>query len=81
MCTKFIAYGIQTMGPILANLFNEAVCYEFPKSQTLNTITPIHKARDPMDLKNYKTIMIGHVMSKIYASVLDGEVSARAEIH
>ena len=33
-----------------------------------------------MDPGNYMTIMIGHVMSKIYASVLDGEVSARAEV-
>ena len=33
-----------------------------------------------MDPGNYRTIMIRHVMSKIYASVLDGEVNARAEV-
>ena len=32
-----------------------------------------------MDPRNYMTIMIKHVMSKIYASVLDGEVNAAAE--
>ena len=32
-----------------------------------------------MDPGNYRIIMIGHVMSKIYTSVLDGEVSATAE--
>ena len=53
----------------MAKLFNEVVCYGFPKAWTLNTIAPIHKARDPMDPGNYMTIMIGHVMYKIYASV------------
>ena len=32
-----------------------------------------------MDLGNYRTIMIGHVMSNIYASILDGEASIGAE--
>ena len=32
-----------------------------------------------MDVGNYRTIMIVYVMSKIYALVLDGEVSASAE--
>ena len=32
-----------------------------------------------MDPRNYKTIMIGHVMSMIYASILDVEVSACVE--
>lgn len=80
LCTKFVAYVIKTLAPILATLFNEAVCHGFPRAWTLNTITPIHKAGDPMNPGNYMTIMIGHVMSKIYASVLDGEVSTRAEV-
>ena len=29
-----------------------------------------------MDPMKYKTIMIGHVMSKIYAAILDGKVNA-----
>ena len=33
-----------------------------------------------MDSGNYRTIMIGDVMSKIYAAVLDGEVNASIEI-
>ena len=66
--------------PIMAKLFNEVGCYRFPKARTLNTIAPIHKAGDPMDLGNYRSIMIGHVKSKIYASVLDGEVSANTEV-
>ena len=33
-----------------------------------------------MDPGNYRTIIIGHVMSKIYASAIDGEVSATVEV-
>lgn len=54
-------------------LHNEAICKGSPRTWTLNTITPIHKARDPMEPRNYMTIMIRHIMSKIYASLLDGE--------
>ena len=46
----------------------------------MNTIKSIHKVGDPMDPESYRTIMIGHVMAKFYASVLDGEVSASAEV-
>ena len=80
LCTEFIAYSIKTLAPILAKLFNEVVYCKFSNTWTLNTIMPIHIARDPMDPRNYMTITIGHFMSKIYAVVLDGKVSASAEM-
>ena len=67
------------MALILARLFNEAVCKGFCQTWTLNTIIPIHEVADPMDPSNYKTIMIGHVRSTFYDSVLDGEVSGFVE--
>ena len=77
---SLLLMGIKTLAPILATLSNEFVYYGFPKTWILNTITPIHKEGDPMDPGNYRTIMIGHVMSKIYALMLHGEVSAIAKV-
>lgn len=33
-----------------------------------------------MSPSNYKTIVVGHVMSKIYASVCDGHANGFAEV-
>lgn len=40
-----------------------------PPTWTMNTISPIHKAGDTMDPGNYRTIMIGHILAKLYGSV------------
>lgn len=48
----------------------------------LGLLTPTHpftKHEIPWNPENYRTIMIGHVMSKIYAFALEGEVSTGAE--
>lgn len=44
--------------------------------QAVLTLTSIHKAREPMSLINYRAIMNGHLMAKIYVSMLDAEVAA-----
>lgn len=58
---------------------NRALVEGFPPTWTMNTISPIHKARDAMDLGNYRTIMIGHILAKLYGLVLEAELSALAE--
>ena len=45
----------------------------------MHTIVPIHKARDVLDLGNYRTIMIGHILAKLYGVVLEEELSTYAE--
>ena len=47
------------------------------------SLTPSHPStkQDPMERGNYKIVMIGHIMSKIYASVLDGKVNGSAKAH
>ena len=54
---EFNAYGIETLVPILAKLFNEAICQGFPKAWTLKTIVPIHNAvneRAWMEIKKWE---------------------------
>jgi len=57
-------------------MFNRALCEGFPPTWSTNIINPILKSGDPMDTNNYKTIMIGHLLAKLYGSVLEMELSA-----
>eukprot|EP00250_Pteridium_aquilinum_P021770 c25217_g4_i1 orf=6-257(-) len=58
------------LAELLAVVFNRAMCEGLPDSWSLSTIVPIFKARDPMELGNYRTIMIGHTLARLYASIL-----------
>ncbi|MCO5563411.1 hypothetical protein L7F22_017053 [Adiantum nelumboides] len=50
----------------------------FPESWSTNTSANF-KAGDPMTPGNYRTIMISHTLAKLYASVLEHELSHWAE--
>ncbi|MCO5606122.1 hypothetical protein L7F22_060309 [Adiantum nelumboides] len=45
----------------------------------MHTIVPIHKSGDPLNPSNYRTIMIGHTLAKLYGAVLEAELSSYAE--
>ncbi|MCO5570021.1 hypothetical protein L7F22_023735 [Adiantum nelumboides] len=72
-------YACRELAPLLAHMFNRSVCEGFPASRTANTIVPLFKSGDPMVQGNYKTIMIGHYLAKIYGSILERELSVWAE--
>ncbi|RUU23914.1 reverse transcriptase domain-containing protein, partial [Mesorhizobium sp. M6A.T.Ce.TU.016.01.1.1] len=55
----------------IAKLFNEVVCSRFPRTWPQHVIHPIHKIGDTVDPNNYKTIMIGHTLAKLYATTID----------
>ncbi|MCO5554543.1 hypothetical protein L7F22_008073 [Adiantum nelumboides] len=76
---KYFIYAAHTLAPLIAHLFNTALAEGFPESWTMHTIVPLHKAGDRMDPANYRTIMIGHMMAKIYGAVLESELSRYAE--
>ena len=46
---------------------------------TEHTIVPILKSGDPMMLSNYRTIINGHYLAKLYGSILELELSIWAE--
>jgi hypothetical protein len=72
--------SLQTMDNHLANLFNHVVCTAFPQSWSHHTIHPIHKSSSNVDPNNYKTIMVGHMFSKLYATVLYLKLSKELEM-
>ncbi|MCO5609097.1 hypothetical protein L7F22_063319 [Adiantum nelumboides] len=76
---EYFIHAAHTLAPLIAHLFNRALAEGFPESWTMHTIVPLHKAGDRMDPANYRTIMIGHMMAKIYGAVLESELSRYAE--
>lgn len=58
------------LGPYLSILFNRVICFGFLKSWSRHVIHPIHKSSLTSDPINYRTIMIGHTFSKLYATTL-----------
>ena len=60
-------------------IFNRPICEGFPTSWTKHTIVPNLKIGDPMMLRKYSTIMIGHYLAKLYRSLLESELCICAE--
>ncbi|KAH7440397.1 hypothetical protein KP509_04G105200 [Ceratopteris richardii] len=64
---------------VLVVLFNRAMCEGLPETWRLSTIVPIFKAGDPMEPGNYRTIMVGHTLARLYVSILEQHLSNWAE--
>ena len=77
--SEHLIYAATTIAPLIAHVFNRAIGEGFPEEWTRHTIVPIHKSGDTLDPGNYRTIMIGHVMAKLYGAVLEAELSSFAE--
>lgn len=72
-------YAVNTLAPFLSHLFKRALSEGFPVEWTMNTIVPIHKIGDTLDLVNYRIIMIGHILAKLCGSILEAELSSHAD--
>jgi len=59
------------LAELLAMMFNRAMCEGLPDTWSSSTIVPIFKSRDPTEIGNYRTIMIGHALARLYASILE----------
>jgi len=72
-------------GPILIHhlhkLFNLAVKQNFPKPWNQSLIVPIFKCGDKSNPSNYRTIMISPILSKLYGSILEKNISIWLENH
>ncbi|MCO5613035.1 hypothetical protein L7F22_067309 [Adiantum nelumboides] len=60
-------------------LFNKALAEGLPAEWTMHIIVSIYKFGDPLELGNYKTIMIRDTLAKLYGAVLEAELSSYAE--
>ena len=77
--SEHLIYAADTLAPLIARLFNRAMVEGFPQEWTRHIIVPIHKSGDALDPGNYRTIMIGHTMAKLYGAILEVELSSSAE--
>lgn len=76
---EHFSYALATFYVLIAHMFNRAICPRFPHSWTMYTIAPILTAGDPIDLSNYRTIMVGHILSNIYGSMIERELNILAK--
>lgn len=73
---EHLSFASDTLAPLIAHIFNRALSEGFPHSWAMNTFTPIHEAGDQSDPGNYRIIMIGHLLAKLYGAVLEMELSS-----
>ena len=74
-------HGFRSLDSHIADLFNHVVCSGFPHSGTRHIIHPIHKLGNSSDPNNYRTIMVGHTFSKLYATTLHQRLIDDLESH
>ena len=71
LVAEHLIHARDLLAAILARLFNRVMCGGLPESWSLSTIVLIFKARDPIEPRNYRTIMVGHTLTRLYASILE----------
>ncbi|MCO5577030.1 hypothetical protein L7F22_030852 [Adiantum nelumboides] len=79
LVAEHFIHARDTLVEVLAVLFNRAMCEGLPETWRLSTIVPSFKAGDPIVPKNYHTIMVGHTLARLYASILEQQLSSWAE--
>jgi len=75
----FFKHGLHALDYHLATLCNHVVCTGFPQAWSHHTIYLIHKWGPGADPNNYRTIMMSHIFSSIYATVLHMKLSRELE--
>jgi hypothetical protein len=76
---EFFKHGLRALVSHLVDLFNHVVRTGFPSAWSHHIIHPIHKSGPSSDPNNYRTIMVGHTFSKLYATVLHMKLSSELE--
>ena len=80
LVAEHLIHARDLLSEVLARLFNRVMCEGLPESWRLSTIVPIFKkAGDPAEPGNYRTIMVGHTLTWLYASILEQWLSSWAE--
>jgi hypothetical protein len=73
---EYFKHSPHTLVSYLADLFNHVVREGFPPAWSHHIIHPIHKSGSSSNPNNYRTIMVGHTFSKLYATVLHRKLSS-----
>lgn len=72
---EFFEHVLHALDNHLAYLFNHVVRIGFSQAWSHHTIHSIHKSGPSVDPNNYRTIMVVHTFSKLYALVLHIKLS------
>ena len=67
--------GRSILIPHLQKLLNLAIKLGFPKTLMQSLIVPIFENGDKNTLSNYMTIMISHILAKLYGHILETKIS------
>ena len=76
---EFFKHGFRVLVSYLVDLFKHVVREGFPPTWAHHIIHPIHKSGSSSNPNNYRTIMVGHTFSKLYATVLHRKLSSDIE--
>ena len=79
LVSEHLIHARDLLSEVLARLFNRVMCEGLPRSWSLSTIVPLFRARNPMVPGNYRTIMVGHTLARLYASILEQQLNKWAE--
>ena len=71
LVAEHFVHAKDTIAGLITVMFNRAMSEGFPDTWSTFTIVPIFKTGDPMIPENYHTIMVGHTLAKLYASILE----------
>ena len=61
------------------DMFNYALQHGMPYEWTTNQIKPLHKDGDVNNVNNYRTIMVGSLMAKLFGCIMESKLSVWAE--
>ena len=62
----------------ISDMFNDALQHGMPYDWTTNWIKPLHKGGDVNNV-NYRTIMVGSLMAKLFGCIMESKISVWAE--
>ena len=79
LVAEHLIHARDLLSEVLAWLFNRVMCEGLPRSWSSSTIVPLFKAGDPTVPRNYRTIMVGHTLARLFASILEQQLSKWAE--
>jgi len=68
---NFRKHGIDSRAFHIVDLFDDAICSNFPPLWSQHIIHPIFKSENNFDPDNYKTVVNGDTFAKLYATLLN----------
>ena len=63
----------------IRDMFNLALQHGMPRDWTTNWIKPLHKGGDANNVNNYRTIMVGSLMAKLFGCIIEMKISKWAK--